>query len=467
MATDIKLDYLKDRISSKLPDILQILEKDFREELDNRVSILDISYEALKVNVYKGKSLTKAQLAAYDLVYSKLLNVVKDACKAKTVTSLEDPRFTKLFTQNKSVGAILVLSDNSSFLVAKNFEAIRTFTTKYISNNPALKNSRFGSLTQTYTKVEKTSAGRVIQSEVTTNRSKVDIGHIPTEDNENLQSPLESKIQEIISYASTSTSNIASERITNYANAALRELYDIQANISYNFKSTAPEAIASARNVLGSGYIVLTLHTQKKNNDFSVLEKRVYDKLVYELATICSDAANFPGSNTIIQDIPLGIINAISGNKKPIAPHNLQKGKLNAPLKLKPKSVGTGGNIKITLPPIRTTSGQFYSLTNLQMLLNAQLQDVISANMGNGNAKNILNYRTGRFAASVRVERLTQSREGMITAFYQYQKNPYQTFEPGFAQGSPKTRDPKLLISKSIREIAATKVDNRLRAVLV
>jgi hypothetical protein len=116
---------------------------------------------------------------------------------------------------------------------------------------------------------------------------------------------------------------------------------------------------------------------------------------------------------------------------------------------------------------IRTTNGQFYSLANLQMLLNAQLQDVISANMGNGNAKNILNYRTGRFAASVRVERLTQSREGMITAFYQYQKNPYQTFEPGFAQGSPKTRDPKLLISKSIREIAATKVENRLRAVLI
>lgn len=30
-----------------------------------------------------------------------------------------------------------------------------------------------------------------------------------------------------------------------------------------------------------------------------------------------------------------------------------------------------------------------------------------------------------------------------------------------------KTRDPKLLIAKSIREIAATKVGNRLRAVSV
>ena len=87
--------------------------------------------------------------------------------------------------------------------------------------------------------------------------------------------------------------------------------------------------------------------------------------------------------------------------------------------------------------------------------------------MGNGDDRRTLNYRTGRFAASAKVERLSQSREGMISAFYSYMKNPYQTFEPGFAQGSPQSRDPKLLIGKSIREIAATKVENRLRAVSI
>lgn len=107
------------------------------------------------------------------------------------------------------------------------------------------------------------------------------------------------------------------------------------------------------------------------------------------------------------------------------------------------------------------------NLTGLQNLINSQLQDVISANMGDGGSRNILNYRTGRFAASAAVERMSESRAGMITAFYQYQKNPYQTFELGYKQGSPKSRDPKLLIAKSIREIAATKVGNRLRAVLV
>jgi len=107
------------------------------------------------------------------------------------------------------------------------------------------------------------------------------------------------------------------------------------------------------------------------------------------------------------------------------------------------------------------------NLTSLQNLINSHLQDVVSANMGSGGQRNVLNYRTGRFASSAKVEKMSQSREGMITAFYSYMKNPYQTFEPGFRQGSPKTRDPKLLIAKSIREIAETSVANRMRAVSV
>jgi len=105
------------------------------------------------------------------------------------------------------------------------------------------------------------------------------------------------------------------------------------------------------------------------------------------------------------------------------------------------------------------------SLLDLQTLINTHLQSAISANMGEGTSRNVLNYRTGRFAASASVTKLSKSREGMITAFYEYMKNPYQTFEPGYRQGSPKTRDPKLLIAASIREIAATKVANKLRAV--
>lgn len=102
---------------------------------------------------------------------------------------------------------------------------------------------------------------------------------------------------------------------------------------------------------------------------------------------------------------------------------------------------------------------------NLLALINTQLQDVISANMGDGSSRNVLNYRTGRFASTVNVEYLSTSREGMISAFYSYMKNPYATFSAGGRQSKPSSRDPKLLISKSIRQIAEQVVSNKLRAV--
>jgi hypothetical protein len=105
------------------------------------------------------------------------------------------------------------------------------------------------------------------------------------------------------------------------------------------------------------------------------------------------------------------------------------------------------------------------NLLSLTNLINSQIQDVISANMGNGSAKNVLNYRSGRFASTVKAEHATMSREGMITVFYSYMKNPYATFSEGGRQAYPRSRDPKLLISQSIRDIAAQAVSNRLRAV--
>lgn len=111
--------------------------------------------------------------------------------------------------------------------------------------------------------------------------------------------------------------------------------------------------------------------------------------------------------------------------------------------------------------------GKFYSLTGLQNFINNSLSKRIRENMGTGDSKNILNYRTGRFAKSAKVTRLTLGRDGMLSAYYSYMKNPYATFSEGGQQQFPRSRDPKLLISKSIREIAITQVSNRLRAVLV
>jgi len=106
-------------------------------------------------------------------------------------------------------------------------------------------------------------------------------------------------------------------------------------------------------------------------------------------------------------------------------------------------------------------------LTSLLALFNSKLREAIVKNMGTGTSTSVLNYRTGRFASSAKIQRLTESRQGMITAFYSYMRNPYGTFSAGGRQENPKSRDPKLLIAKSIRDIAAENIKNRLRSVNV
>lgn len=107
------------------------------------------------------------------------------------------------------------------------------------------------------------------------------------------------------------------------------------------------------------------------------------------------------------------------------------------------------------------------SLTSLENLLRLQLEQTVKQNMGTGNRRDILNLRSGRFASSVKIDRLTQSRDGTITAFYDYMRYPYATFSRGGEQERPFTRDPKLLIAGSIRQIAEQVTTQRLRAVLV
>ena len=169
----------------------------------------------------------------------------------------------------------------------------------------------------------------------------------------------------------------------------------------------------------------------------SIIKEGVPDKKSY------SGKINKP----ITKKIPVNI--TTKNNKKLISSLNTIKRQISSK---KPKTVAPTAQV---------------SLTSLQALLDTNLVEVIKRNMGNGNRRDILNLRSGRFAESVKVERMSQSREGMITAFYTYMKNPYATFSQGGDQEFPRTRDPKLLISKSIREIATQQVANRLRAVAI
>lgn len=85
----------------------------------------------------------------------------------------------------------------------------------------------------------------------------------------------------------------------------------------------------------------------------------------------------------------------------------------------------------------------------LKEMLNAVLPDEILKNMGSP----ALNNRTGRFRNSAQVTNALVGPRGGVQIEYTYQRNPYETFEPGGAQGST-GRDPRRLIGNTIREVA-------------
>jgi hypothetical protein len=112
--------------------------------------------------------------------------------------------------------------------------------------------------------------------------------------------------------------------------------------------------------------------------------------------------------------------------------------------------------------PLRNAVGQFTSVTSIQALMQAALYDTIKKNM----VSPALNFRTGRFAESVKLQKISADRNGSLIAFLTYMKYPYATFEPGFGQGSTE-RNPKLLIDRSVREIALKLVTARMKTIII
>lgn len=143
------------------------------------------------------------------------------------------------------------------------------------------------------------------------------------------------------------------------------------------------------------------------------------------------------------------------------------KGKVNKTTGIKIKVIPPqkGTLTKKSVPgvqPFRNSSGRFISLVNVVNLINLQLGEKIRQNMGSPR----LNYRTGRFAQSAQVLPASVDKDGAIRLPYTYLKSPYQTFEVGYSKGTP-SRDPRVVISESIRELAVRQVAAKLRIVRV
>jgi len=208
--------------------------------------------------------------------------------------------------------------------------------------------------------------------------------------------------------------------------------------------------------------LVLPQDTLQNRWIFGIREKKFLEEITLLITQI-----NF--SRNIKEEVIHRVLAAIKDTKVV----NTKSSLTLKPIKVKkakiiPRTSLPKGTTKFNNAARNLSTGRFTSVTNLRNLLNFHLHDVVAANMGKGQPPSrILNFQTGRFATSTEVERVSITRQGEVQAFYNYMKNPYATFSEGGAQQFPRTRDPKLLISKSIRQIAEKMGINRMRAILV
>jgi hypothetical protein len=416
---------LSTRAVNKVISIAKSSTEKYRAELNKNVHVADISYQALKASV---PSLEEIEYT-----------VILDAFNSQAANSSTSLTYALKQVKNLEWKGLTYVDDPKygEFLIATSYATLQQYSSKIVKS----LSGAYSNLSELLGIDEK---GNTLAR----------IGHIASSFS-HTSTPLLEKLADVYKRLPQLAANKVASQIFN-----LKSSHTFDVNYSFDRMDIANKLSS----VLGRGVVLVTIQSDARNAALAKIEAKINSNVIKYLESeeFAQDILVEPGSNTIIQDIAFILTKVLDPKLKQPAKHGKK------PTTKKQTTIHDGSKVlPIKVPRLRTLQGQFYSLTSLQNLINRQLQDVISANMGDGDRRNILNYRTGRLAASAKVESMSLSRAGMITAFYSYMKNPYATFSDGGRQQYPKTRDPKLLISKSIREIAATQVANQLRAVNV
>ena len=175
--------------------------------------------------------------------------------------------------------------------------------------------------------------------------------------------------------------------------------------------------------------------------------------------------ANMPGSSTMVQKasaVILGPLVEINGAKvrleATIDPKKVKLKSKGAPSlngttkKSKPRKKKRAQRPTLTKGTVTKAKQSTVSTATLLGVLNSRINDVVANNMGTPRLENV----TGRFAASVRITDVSKTTKGFPSIGYTYMRNPYSVYEAtSGSRFSSTERDPRILIDKSIREIAA------------
>lgn len=194
--------------------------------------------------------------------------------------------------------------------------------------------------------------------------------------------------------------------------------------------------------------------------------KAVRQIVQQEFATIISQ---YKLSAPILQQVLTRAANLLLVDSKPQKVTTRKRGKR------KDKVVVETPVYSVGLTPGARTRGkgkaksdfQSNDLRQLINIINDRLEEKIQQNMAKGNSKQILNYRTGRFAKSAKLQTLFEVKEkGALGAKVKYMRHPYGVFEPGGRLHKP-GRDPHRIFSRSIRQILQEQKLANLRRVKV
>jgi hypothetical protein len=197
---------------------------------------------------------------------------------------------------------------------------------------------------------------------------------------------------------------------------------------------------------------ISTFITKQIDKAITALEK---DVTATDIATILSSKS--------IEGVLRGQIEDVFLGKKPRS----YKSKVTRKEKVALKTKVEIETALITLPSNFDLPDSDVDLNDSINRLNDKLHDKIQQNMGKGNSKRILNYRTGRFAKSAEILAFAPSREkNAVNVLVKYMRDPYGTFEPEGRLHLP-GRDPHRIFGRSIRQLLQEEKITNLRRVKV
>lgn len=241
----------------------------------------------------------------------------------------------------------------------------------------------------------------------------------------------------------------------------IKHIYQYYDDMQIKIKHTQ---IVDAKGGIKKDYVPILFWQASKANQGKQLEiEREFTSQLQK--RLSSEIATMEGSTPLIDAVEMVLFDAAAPDKKRkgtrtvgkkktrVKDQNESTAKARATVKREATIRHDDGVDAKSISAMKSKKTRSVSPFSYVAMINKTLSRVIRKNM----RPPALQNQTGGFANSVRVQDVNTTRDGYLSFGYTYQKDPYQIFEvgKGTEPWATSQRDPRKLIDKSIREVAA------------